>query len=59
MSKHILITEVNGVRYSTTLYNVLTSWSDDKMFTVHFTDGQEDKMVPKTEYISLKRAVTE
>ena len=53
MNKHILITEVDGKRYSTTLCNVLRMSSDNVMYTIQFTDGQEDHFVPKTEFISF------
>ena len=51
MSKHILITEVDGKRYSTILYNVLRISSDNVRHTINFTDGQEDRFVPNSEFI--------
>lgn len=53
MNKHILVTEVKGKKYSTTLYNVLRIFADKVVYTIQFTDNQEDYFVPKTEFVSF------
>ncbi len=51
MKQHKLVTEVKGKRYETILRNVKRIFSDNVRYTIQFTDGQGDHLIPKSKFI--------